>query len=42
MRIVIGNAGGVSMKWDGRPVDIPARPGSVLRFSLPDERHLKE
>ncbi len=42
MRIVIGNAGGVSMKWDGRPVDIPARPGSVLRFTLPDERHLKE
>lgn len=42
MKIVIGNAGGVRMKWDGRPLDIPAKPGSVLRFSLPDQRYLKE
>jgi cytoskeleton protein RodZ len=42
MRIVVGNAGGVRMKWDGRPVDLQAKPGSVVRFSLPDQRYLKE
>jgi len=42
VRIVIGNAGGVRMKWDGRPVEIPAKPGSVIRFSLPDQRYMKE
>lgn len=42
VKIVIGNAGGVRMKWDGRPVEIPAKPGSVIRFSLPDQRYMKE
>jgi cytoskeleton protein RodZ len=42
MKIVVGNAGGIRMKWDGRPVEVPAKPGSVLRFSLPDQRYLKD
>jgi cytoskeleton protein RodZ len=42
MKIVVGNAGGIRMKWDGRPVEIPAKGGSVLRFSLPDPRYVKE
>lgn len=42
MKIVVGNAGGIRMKWDGRPVEIPAKSGSVLRFSLPDQRYVKE
>jgi len=42
MKIVVGNAGGIRMKWDGRPVEIPAKSGSVIRFSLPDQRYVKE
>lgn len=42
MRIVVGNAGGVRMKWNGKPVDVPAKSGSVIRFSLPDQRYVKE
>ncbi len=42
MKIIVGNAGGVRMKWDGRPVEVPARQGSVIRFNLPDQRYLKE
>jgi cytoskeleton protein RodZ len=42
MKIIIGNAGGVQMKWNGRPVEVPGRPGGVIRFSLPDQRYLKE
>lgn len=42
VKAVIGNAGGVRMKWDGTPVEIPAKPGSVIRFTLPDQRYLKE
>jgi cytoskeleton protein RodZ len=42
MKIVVGNANGIRMQWDGRPVEIPAKSGSVLRFSLPDQRYVKE
>ncbi len=42
LKIVVGNAGGIRMKWDGRPVEVPAKPGSVLRFSLPDQRYTKD
>ena len=42
MKIVVGNAGGIRMTWDGRPVEIPAKAGSVLRFSLPDQRYVKD
>ncbi len=42
MKIIVGNAGGIHMQWDGRPIEVPAKPGSVLRFSLPDQRYVKE
>ncbi len=42
MKIIVGNAGGVQMKWDGRPVEVPAKQGGVIRFSLPDQRYVKE
>ena len=35
LQILLGNAGGVLMKWDGAPIDLGARPGQVLRFRLP-------
>jgi len=37
MRIVIGNAGGVHMKWDDQQVKAPRDPGRVLRFRLPEQ-----
>ena len=42
MKIIVGNAGGIRMKWDGRAVEIPAKAGSVIRFSLPDQRYVRE
>jgi len=42
MKIIVGNAGGIQMKWDDRLIDVPAKPGSVIRFSLPDQRYVKE
>lgn len=35
VQIVVGNAGGVQMKWDDVPLDPGGRPGQVLRFRLP-------
>ncbi len=35
VQIVVGNAGGVQMKWDDVPIDPGCRPGQVLRFRLP-------
>jgi cytoskeleton protein RodZ len=35
VEIVIGNAGGVLVKWDGNSVNLGGRPGQVLRFRLP-------
>jgi cytoskeleton protein RodZ len=35
LQILVGNAGGVQMKWDGSAVNIGGRPGQVLRFKLP-------
>ncbi len=37
MQVVIGNAGGVSMKWDEQPINAPREAGRVLRFKLPDQ-----
>jgi cytoskeleton protein RodZ len=34
-RVVIGNGGGVRMKWDGKPVEISAKIGRVVRLTLP-------
>jgi cytoskeleton protein RodZ len=36
VKLVVGNAGGVSMKWDGEPVRISAKSGRVVRLTLPD------
>jgi cytoskeletal protein RodZ len=38
MHVVVGNAGGVRMKWDGDPIGTDGKPGQVLRFRLPDFR----
>jgi len=35
VEIVLGNAGGVEMKWDRKPVGQIGKPGQVLRFRLP-------
>jgi len=35
IQIVVGNAGGVQMRWDGNPVNLGGKPGQVLRFQLP-------
>ncbi|MEN6439905.1 MAG: RodZ domain-containing protein [Syntrophobacter sp.] len=37
VQVVIGNAGGVSMKWDDQQVKAPRDPGRVLRFRLPEQ-----
>ncbi len=37
MQVVIGNAGGVSMRWDDQPINAPREAGRVLRFKLPDQ-----
>lgn len=39
-QVVVGNAGGIRMKWDDQPVKAPHDPGRVLRFRLPD--YIKE
>ncbi|MEM5788050.1 MAG: RodZ domain-containing protein [Syntrophobacteraceae bacterium] len=36
VQVVIGNAGGVHMKWDDQQVNAPREPGRVLRFRLPE------
>lgn len=36
LQVVIGNAGGVHMQWNGQPLKAPRVAGRVLRFSLPE------
>lgn len=36
LEVVIGDAGGVQMKWNGQPLEAPHVAGRVLRFRLPD------
>lgn len=36
VRVVVGNGGGVRLKWDGKPVDISREPRRVIRLTLPD------
>jgi len=36
LQVVIGNAGGVLMKWNEQLLKAPREPGRVLRFRLPD------
>ncbi len=42
MQIVVGNSGGVRMKWNDRPVNALGKSGRVLRFHLPDPRYTGE
>ena len=35
MKVVIGNPRGVRMMWEGKPLEIKGKPGSVLKFRLP-------
>lgn len=36
MQVVVGNAGGLHMKWNDQPVKTSRDPGRVLRFRLPE------
>ncbi len=36
VQIVLGNARGVEIKWNGESVNYPGRAGTVQRFTLPD------
>lgn len=36
LQVVVGNAGGIRMKWNGQPLEAPRDSGRVLRFRLPD------
>ncbi len=42
IQIVLGNAGGVNMEWNGRPLKLPGKSGSVLRFRLPDPKYMAQ
>lgn len=35
IQIVVGNGGGVTMKWDGQPLGALGKPGRILRLRLP-------
>jgi cytoskeletal protein RodZ len=34
--IVVGNAGGTRLSWDGKPLALPTKSGRVLRLRLPE------
>jgi hypothetical protein len=36
LQVIVGNAGGIRMKWNGQPIESPRDSGRVLRFRLPD------
>jgi cytoskeleton protein RodZ len=36
MEVIVGNAGGLQMKWNDQPLAAPHVSGRVLRFRLPD------
>jgi hypothetical protein len=36
LQVVIGNAGGIRMRWNGQQLEAPRNSGRVLRFRLPD------
>jgi len=42
VRIVVGNAGGITMKWDGKPLKSLGKSGEVMRFRLPDPKYMEE
>lgn len=40
-RIVLGNAGGISMSWDGKSLKPLGKSGEVVRFQLPDPNYMQ-
>lgn len=36
IQVVVGNAGGIRMKFNDQPINAPRDPGKVLRFRLPE------
>jgi cytoskeleton protein RodZ len=36
LQVIVGNAGGIRMKWNGQAIEAPRESGRVLRFRLPD------
>ncbi len=36
LQVIVGNAGGIHMKWNGQLIKAPRDPGRVLRFRLPE------
>ena len=37
IHVVVGNGGGVRMKWDGNPIEVSGKPKRVIRLTLPDD-----
>lgn len=35
VRVVVGNGGGVRIKWDGKPVETAGKPGRVVHLTIP-------
>jgi cytoskeletal protein RodZ len=42
MRVELGNAAGVQMKWDGEPLGPMGKPGRAVRFTLPNPAQPKK
>jgi hypothetical protein len=41
MELVVGNAGGIRLKWDGAPLKSLGKSGQVIHVNLPDSRYLE-
>jgi cytoskeleton protein RodZ len=41
VQIVVGNAGGIHFKWNGKSIRALGKPGEVARFRLPDPKYLE-
>lgn len=41
MWVLVGNAGGVRMQWDGQPLRSLGQPGQVVRLTLPNPQYLQ-
>jgi len=35
VNLVVGNGGGVHIRWDGKPIEISSKPGRVIRLTFP-------
>jgi cytoskeletal protein RodZ len=41
MEIVVGNAGGIRLTWDGKPLKPLGKSGQVVHLNLPDSKYLE-